>query len=91
MVNFMVYEFHFNLKNGKRKQRIFFKLNNIYFCAYFWLCSGFLLVAMNRGYSLVEACGLLTVMAFLIVERGLEGTRVSVVVACGLRSCDAWA
>ena len=46
---------------------------------------------MNRGYSLVEACGLLTVMAFLIVERGLEGTRVSVVVACGLRSCDAWA
>ena len=24
MVNFMVYEFRFNLKNGKRKQRIFF-------------------------------------------------------------------
>lgn len=24
MVNFMVCEFHFNLKNGKRKQRFFF-------------------------------------------------------------------
>ena len=46
---------------------------------------------MNRGYSLVEACGLLTAAAFLTVERGLEGTRASVVVACGLRSCDAWA
>lgn len=76
-----------------RENKDFFFLikRYIYFCAYFWLCSGFLLVAMNRGYSLVEACRLLTAAAFLTVERGLEGTRVSVVVACGLRSCDAWA
>ena len=39
MVNFMVYAFHFNLKNGKRKQRIFFKLNNTFIFVLIFGCA----------------------------------------------------
>ena len=39
---------------------------------------GFSLVAESRGYSLVELCGLLTVVAFLVVEYGLQGMQASV-------------
>ena len=39
MVNFMVYESHFNLKNGKRKQRIFFKLNNTFIFVLIFGCA----------------------------------------------------
>ena len=49
------------------------------------------LVAVSRGYSLVDVCGLLTAVAFLVEGRGLEGTQASVVMACGLGSYDAWA
>ena len=43
----------------------------------FWLCGvfvavcGFSLVAVTGGYSLVEVCGRLTVMASLVAEHGL--------------------
>ena len=61
------------------------------FC--FWLCwvfvftHGLSLVALSRGYSLVELFGLLIAAAFLVVEHRLQGTRASVVVAHGFISC----
>ena len=41
-------------------------------------CVGFSLVAESRGYSVVELCGLFTVVAFLVVEHGLQGMQASV-------------
>ena len=34
-------------------------------------CAGFSLVAVSAGYSLVVVCGLLIVMASVVVEHGL--------------------
>ena len=39
---------------------------------------GLSLVAENRGYSIVVVHGLLTVVAFLVVEYGLQGMQASV-------------
>ena len=63
----------------------FFKKKSIYF----WPCWVFVAVwpsstCGERGYALVAAFGLRTVVAFLGVERGLWGTGTSVVVAPGV-------
>ena len=51
----------------------------IFGCAGFSLAAcSFSLVAESRGYSVVELCGLFTVVAFLVVEHGLQGTQASV-------------
>ena len=67
----------------------------IYILMYFWLCwvfvVGFSLVAVSRGYSLVGVHGLLIVVASLVVEHRLQGTRASVVAARGLSSCGSQA
>ena len=47
-------------------------------------CSGFSLVAASGGYSLAAVLGLLTVVASLIAEYGLEGVQASVAAAPGL-------
>ena len=66
-------------------------------------CSGFSLVVVSRGYSLVAVCRLLSFAASPVVENGLYDPRASAVVACklsscglqalehGLNSCAAWA
>ena len=41
-------------------------------------------VAASRGYSLVVVCGLLVMVASLVVEHGLQACKVSVVAAPGL-------
>lgn len=75
---------------ARENKEFFSKVNNTFIFLFIFGCAqAFSLVAVSRGYSVVEACGLLT--AFLTAERGLEGTGVSLVVACGLRSCDTWA
>ena len=51
---------------------------------------GFDLVVVSWGYALVVS-RLLTAVASLVVERGLEGSPASVVVAWGLCSCDSQA
>ena len=56
-------------------------------------------VAVHRLFSscgeqgLLSSCSvlLLIAVASLVAKHGLEGTRASVVVAHGLRSCSAWA
>ena len=53
-------------------------------------CVGFSLVAVSRGYSLVEH-GLLIVVASLVAEHRLQGVQASAVVARGLSSCGIWA
>ena len=49
-------------------------------------CVGFSLVAANGGYSLVVMCGLLIVVASLVVEHGLQGMQASVDVLPGSRA-----
>ena len=39
------------------------------------------LVAASRGHSLAAVCGLLTAVASLVLEQGLQGPQASVVVA----------
>ena len=51
----------------------------------------FSLVAASRGYSLVAVIGLLMALTSLVVECRLLGAWVSVVAACGLRSCSSCA
>ena len=46
---------------------------------------GHFLVGVSGGYSLVALLGLLLVMAFPVVALGAQA---SVVVACGLSSCN---
>lgn len=53
-------------------------------------CLGFSLVAVSRGYSLVAALGLLTVVASPVVEYGLQGARASVIAAHGLSTYSSW-
>ena len=63
---------------------LFVKINFIYlFLAVLGLrcCMGFSLVAASRGYSLVTVCGLLIVVAFLVVEHTLS--------AHGLQCCSS--
>ena len=40
------------------------------------------------GYSIDAVHGLLLVVASLVVEHRLQGTRASVVTACGVSSCS---
>ena len=49
-------------------------------------CTGFSLVAVNGGYSLVAVPGLLITLASLVKEHGLQGAQASAVVAPGLQS-----
>ena len=52
---------------------------------FFWTRSSFRLslIAASGGHSLVVVCGLLTVVASLVPERGLQGMWASIVVAHG--------
>ena len=47
----------------------------------------FFVVVESGGYSLIAVCGLLTALASLAVDLGLQGTRASVLAARGLSSC----
>ena len=49
------------------------------------------LVVTSRGYSLVAVCGPLIAVACLVAQHRLYGEQASVVVACGLSSCDSQA
>ena len=53
--------------------------------------SGFFLVAASVGYSLVAVCGLLIMVASLVVEHGSQGAMALVVAAQSLRSCGSQA
>ena len=54
-------------------------------------CSeGFSLAVVSGGYSLVVVSRLLTVLASLVAEHGLEGSWASVAVAHRLSSCNSW-
>ena len=55
------------------------------------LAQGLSLVAESGGSSLVLVCGLLIVVASLIVKHRLEATQTSVAVPHGLSSRGAWA
>ena len=69
----------------------------IYLFYLFLLCWVFIampvlsLVFASGGYSLVVVCRLPIVVASHVVEHRLQGTRASVVAACTLSSCGAWA
>ena len=53
----------------------------------FWLCwvfvagHGLSLVVASRGYSLAAGCGLLVVVASLVVEHRPQGAQISVLAA----------
>ena len=46
-------------------------------------------LVVSRGYSLLEACRLLVVVASPVAEHRLWGTWASLAVACGLSSCSS--
>jgi len=50
-------------------------------------CTSLSLVAASRGYSLVGVLGLLSAVASLVVEHGLEGSQASVV---AMREPNSW-
>ena len=52
-------------------------------------CMGFSLVVARGVYTLVVVQELLIVVASLVEEHALWGVQSSVVVACGLSSCDS--
>ena len=52
-------------------------------------CVGFSLVAESGGYSLAVVLGLPIAETYLVVKRGLKGTRASVVLAPGLYSAGS--
>ena len=54
-----------------------------------YCCTGFSPVAASRGYSLVVVGGLLSVVASLIMEQGLQGVQTSEVAAHGFSSCGS--
>ena len=56
----------------------------------FHCCTGFSLVALSGGYSLVVVLGLLTAVASPVAEH-VQLVRTSVIAAPGLRSCGLWA
>ena len=66
---------------------IYFFLASLGLC----LCTRASLVAASGGYSLVTACRLLTEVASLVVEHGVQSGRASVVVELGLSGCGVWA
>jgi len=52
-------------------------------------CAGFSIVSASGGYSLVAVLGFLIVVASLVAEHELQGTRAALVLARGLRSCGS--
>ena len=54
-------------------------------------CTGFSLVAVSRGYSVIAVPELLIAGAPLTVEHGLSGTRALVEAACGVSSASSCA
>ena len=74
----------------------FLKIVSVYFLVYFWLCWVLVaahrlsLVVVSKGYSLVVVHGLLSAVASLVAEHGLEGTQTSVVAVCVLSNCGEW-
>ena len=74
-----------------------FKNKLIYLFIYFWAALGLRCCAPafsscgERGLLFVAVCGLLIVMASLCCGAWALGTWASVVVACSLSSCGAWA
>ena len=54
------------------------------FMSLFWLCWVFIPVALSKGYPVVVVWGLILTVVSSLGERGLWGTRASVVVAPGL-------
>ena len=67
-----------------------FKLS--YLC--FWLCWVFVASGLSSSWASgccppIAARGLLIVVAPLVAEHRLQGTRASAAVACGLRSCGS--
>ena len=53
-------------------------------------CVGSSLVAVSRGNSLVEVCGLFIVVASVAAEHGLQGVRAAAVAAPGSRAQQLW-
>ena len=53
-------------------------------------CTGFSLVVVGKGSSLVAVCRLFVAAASVSAGHRLEGTRASVVVTCELSSCGSW-
>ena len=56
----------------------------IFGCAGSSLLHGLSLVVVSRGYSLVAVCGLLTALASLVAEHGLQGAQASAAMVPGL-------
>ena len=48
-------------------------------------CTGFSLVVVNSGYSVVAVCGLLIAVASLVVEHGVQS------ICSSFSSCRIWA
>ena len=62
-------------------------------CWVFVAVPGLSLVVASRGYSLAAVCGLLVVVASLVVEHLPQGVQTSIVAAhrlscCGIRALD---
>ena len=55
------------------------------------MAHGISLAAASRACSLVAVCEILTEVASLVVEHGVQSGRASVVVELGLSGCGAWA
>ena len=82
-------------------QALFLRMHFLFFFQvlfiYFWLCwvfaaaKAFSLGVASGGYCLVMVYRLLTVVAFAVVEHGLQGAQASAVAARGLNSCSSWA
>ena len=56
--------------------RAFFKIILVWGTLGLHCCVGLFLVAVSGGYSLVATCGLLIVLASVVVERGLSAHRL---------------
>ena len=58
---------------------------------FIWLHWVFTAVRESGGYSVVAGCGVLTAVASLVAERGLQGAWISTAAACRLNSCGTQA
>ena len=69
----------------------FKKKNHLFIVAVLGLhgCAGFSLLVVSGGYPLVAVRGILTAVASLVAEQGLQGPRASAVAAPRLY-CGAW-
>ena len=56
----------------------------------FLCCVGFSLVVVSEGYSLVVVCGLLIVVASLVVGHRLQAPRLHEFLHMGLVSVETW-